>query len=71
MENIGVFTLLCVAQSQRDPACIIDEALNPGSGRFISIRIKRCGNEAAFAMKKGRRATIFIFTHAMTRYNLD
>ncbi len=71
MENIGVATLLCVEQSQRNPACTIDEASNPGSVRFISIRIKRCGNETVFAIKKGRRATIFIFTHTMTRYNLD
>jgi hypothetical protein len=71
MENIGVSTLLCVAQSKRNPACTIGDAVNPGSVRFISIRIKRRGNEAVFAIKKGRRATIFIFTHTMTRYNLD
>ena len=70
MENIGVFTLLCVLQSQRNPACTIDEASNPGSVS-ISIRIKRCGNETVFATKKGRSATIIIFTHTMTRYNLD
>jgi hypothetical protein len=71
MEDIGVSTLLCVEQSQRNPACTIEEASNPGSVRFISIRIKRCGNQTVFATKKGRRATIFIFTHTMTRYNLD
>jgi hypothetical protein len=58
MENIGVSTLLCVEQSQRNPACTIEEALNPGSVRFISIRIKRCGDETIFAIKKGRRVTV-------------
>jgi hypothetical protein len=71
MEDIGIATLLCIAQSQRNPACPIDEVSNPGSVRLISKRIKRCGNETVFAIKKGRRATIFIFTHTTTRYYLD
>jgi hypothetical protein len=71
MEDSGVSALICVKQSQRNPACTIKEVLKPGSVRLISIRIKRCGNETAFAMKKGRRALISIFTHTMTRYNLD
>jgi hypothetical protein len=71
MKNIGVTTLLCVEQSQRDPACTIDEASNLGSRNFISVRIKRCGNETVITIKKGRRATIVIFTHTMTRYNVD
>jgi len=71
MENIGVSALLCVEPSQRNPACTIGEASNPGSVRLVSIRIKRCGNETVFAIKKGRRVAIFIFTHTITRYNLD
>jgi hypothetical protein len=71
MENISVSTLLCVAQSQKKPASTIDEALNLGPVRFIYIRIKRCGNETVFAIKKGRSATIIVFTRAMTGYNLD
>lgn len=58
MENIGVSTLLCVEQFQRNPACTIEKALNPRSIRHISIRIKRRGNETVFAIKKGRRVTI-------------
>jgi hypothetical protein len=71
MENVGVSTLLCVEQSQRNPACTIDKASNPGSVRIVSIRIKRRGNETVFAIKKGRRASIIILAHTMTRYNLD
>lgn len=71
MQYIGVFALLCIAQSHRNSACKIDKASNAGSVRCISIRIKGRGNETVFAIKKGRRAAIFIFTHTMTCYNLN
>jgi hypothetical protein len=71
MDNIGVPALPCVEQSQGNPACSIDETPNPGSAGIISIRIKRCGNETVSATKKGRSVIIFVFAHAMTRYNVD
>ena len=56
MDNIRVSALLCIAHSQRNPACKIKEALNLGSIRLISVRIKRCSNEAVFAIEKGKKS---------------